>query len=229
MTQSISHESLIACATYAQRVQDHTAGRGPPPSGPPPPDYEEYIRLMSGRPASNTVNDQPAFQPFPQYPYPAFPHSFPPAPQNISMPTESFNALLGSQTRSLEITASVRGPGHKSQRFGTPYRPPRQHRGTRGRGMSRGARARKQTSIPAAGTILKIVQRMYRSLWTTMVPRVGRKSSRHTTLEPPPMPVPLSTGRTRCPTSLAICRGPPPGRLPRLVQWPRLAAIGPCP
>jgi len=44
----LSHEDLIACANYARGWRDHNLGMRPPPSGPSPPGYNEYLHLVSG-------------------------------------------------------------------------------------------------------------------------------------------------------------------------------------
>ena len=92
MAQSLSHEDLITCATYTQRMRDHNLGLCPPPSGPPPPGYDKYIHLVSRGPPPIPTNDCLTYQ-------------FNPLSANmISMPPEAFNHFVSSQVHSLEIT-----------------------------------------------------------------------------------------------------------------------------
>ena len=47
MPHCLSHESFLACATYTQRVSDWRHSRGPPPDGPPPSGYNDYIIMLN--------------------------------------------------------------------------------------------------------------------------------------------------------------------------------------
>lgn len=47
MPRELSHSEILACANYAQHVRDSQDGLRLPPSGPPPPGYEDYILLTS--------------------------------------------------------------------------------------------------------------------------------------------------------------------------------------
>ena len=91
MAQSLSHEDLITCATYNQRMQDHNLGLRPPPSGPLPLGYNKYICLVSGGLPPIPTNDRPTYQ------------FNPPSANTISMPPEVFNHFVSSQVCSLEI------------------------------------------------------------------------------------------------------------------------------
>jgi len=134
--QMLSHESFIACATYAQEWREHTIGLRPPPTGPPPPGYDEYLRLSSGgMPAIH--HSQPAYQSH-QNAHPV------PAPASlISMPPEAFNHLIDSQVHTMEIATRYRGSARRDDRVGNrAYQPG--YRGFRGNGRggyrSRGTR-----------------------------------------------------------------------------------------
>ena len=98
-SQMLLHEAFIACTTYAQEWWEHTLGLHPPPAGPLPPGYDEYLCLSSGG-IPSVHHSQPTHQYIP----PA------PAPTNlISMPPEAFNHLINSQVHMMEIVTNYHG------------------------------------------------------------------------------------------------------------------------
>ena len=133
MAQSLSHKDLIACATYTQRMRDHNLGLRPPPSGPPPPGYDEYIRLVSGGPPPIPTNNRPTYQ------------FNPPSANTISMPPEAFNHFVSSQVHSLEIVTGVEA-GIKKYRHYQQFRNP--YRGGGARGVFRGFHSSRGRPIP---------------------------------------------------------------------------------
>ena len=124
MTHTQSHESLLACASYAQRWRDHSTGIGPPPTGPPPPGFDDYVHLMSLGRTTNQSFDMPT-------PPPAR-HNSPAVPGTaVTMPSDTFNHLVDSQVRLAQLS-SGRGSAE------TPRYSNNQVTYRRGRGVFRG-------------------------------------------------------------------------------------------
>lgn len=124
MTHTQSHDGLMACASYAQRWRDHSIGIGQPPTGSPPPGFDDYMRLVSGGRAADQSYGSPAQPPIPYQP--------PVAPNTaVSMPPDAFNHLVDSQVRIMEIATGRRSA---SPLRGQDYRPGYR----RGRGRFRG-------------------------------------------------------------------------------------------
>ena len=124
MTHTQSHDGLMACASCAQRWRDHSIGIGQPPTGSPPPGFDDYMRLVSGVRAADQSYGSPALPPIPYQP--------PVAPNTaVSMPPDAFNHLVDSQVRIMEIATGRRSA---SPPRGQDYRPGYQ----RGRGRFRG-------------------------------------------------------------------------------------------
>lgn len=55
-TQSLEN-TLTACASYAQKWRDQDRGIGQVPTGPPPPGFGDYLRLMSGGREANHASE----------------------------------------------------------------------------------------------------------------------------------------------------------------------------
>ena len=143
MPRSLSHSEFAACAVYAQHLRDSQAGLRLPPSGPPPPGYEDYILLMATQDGPIEAHDRPpSHQPGP--------HGGDPY-ATVSMPPEAFNHLMSSQVHITELVTGYRNGSRYSRP--KPYTPTYEsrgggrgfvrgrgggHRGTRGRSIPRG-------------------------------------------------------------------------------------------
>ena len=98
MSRHLSHEAVIACASYAQQVHDSLLGLQPPPTGPPPPGYHDYVAFMSSQ-----------VQPIADHYHGPFANGQTQSPATaISMPPEAFNHLIDSQVRTMEIATGNR-------------------------------------------------------------------------------------------------------------------------
>ena len=144
MAHSQSRESLMACAAYAQQWRDHPIGVGDPPTGPPPPGFDDYMRLVSGgRVASQPYN----------LPAPAPPPSVPPTTSSavVSMPPEAFNHLVTSHVHLSEIAAGRRSAVPQQSTTEPPRGPGPRPSYHRGRGSYRGVRNRGTRGRPIPG------------------------------------------------------------------------------
>ena len=121
MPPKLSHQDLIACATYTQQLEDHSHSLGPPPDGNPPPGYNDYIRMNARLP--EPVNNYYFLS------HTAVNHSQNPAVA-ISMPPEAFHHLINLQVHSMEIM-SGNGPGNGAPENPRPH--PRDRPQQRGR------------------------------------------------------------------------------------------------
>ena len=100
MPRTLSYTEFAACAVYAQHLRNSQAGLRPPPNGPPPPTYEDYVLLMSTRDGSTEVHNGPPIQ------RPSTQGSNPYA--TVSMPPEAFNHPMSSQVHITELVTGYR-------------------------------------------------------------------------------------------------------------------------
>lgn len=121
----LSHDELIACATYARQHRDHSLGLCAAPTGPPPPGYDSYLRLLS-------IQGHPTGVHYSQPPPPVQYQSPSPA-ATITMPSDAFSHFLKTQVQSMEIATNsgrYRAKEDRSRNRPQYY--------TRGRGLVRG-------------------------------------------------------------------------------------------
>ena len=120
MPHKLSYREYLACAAYSQRLHNSNHGLCSPPTGPPPPGYNEYILISSN-------NGFPA-NPYDTYPYNGH-HSNGGHSNvksgNISMPPSAFTHMMDSQVRTVELMTGYRSP-HYNHNHAKPYFP---HRG----------------------------------------------------------------------------------------------------
>ena len=141
MPRRLSHESFLACVTYAQQVSDWRHSRGPPPNGPPPSGYNDYIIMLDDR--DRTMEryydrTRPAEE------------RRETNSSTISMPPEAFNHLIDSQVRTMEIATGAR-PAARRYENPFPVRPFDHYGDGRGRGRGR-YRGRSWTNPATRGT-----------------------------------------------------------------------------